>query len=145
VLLGRHAALIRGPSGAGKSRLALALLQAADRGELRFARLVADDRVHLQVTHGRLLARPAEALAGMIEVRGLGIRRFPFEPRAEIGLLVDLGVAAVGRMPSLEESWGEIEGVRLPRLPIGDSGDPLGMLLAYLRTQADPRPNPQVG
>ena len=48
VLVGARAVVIRGPSGAGKSRLALALIEAARTGTLRFARLVGDDRVHLE-------------------------------------------------------------------------------------------------
>jgi HPr kinase/phosphorylase len=47
VLVGARAVLIRGPSGAGKSRLALDLL-AGGAVRLRFARLVGDDRVHLE-------------------------------------------------------------------------------------------------
>ena len=64
VLVGARAVLIRGPSGSGKSRLALALLHAARQGLLPFARLVADDRAHVEAAHGRLLVRPAPALAG---------------------------------------------------------------------------------
>ena len=48
VLIGARALLIRGPAGSGKSRLALALIEAAEAGRLRFARLVADDRVRLE-------------------------------------------------------------------------------------------------
>src|SRR5690606_10303186 len=58
VLIGAKAVLIRGESGAGKSVLALQLMTAVQRGGLAFARLVADDRVLLEATHGRLLARP---------------------------------------------------------------------------------------
>jgi HPr kinase/phosphorylase len=47
VLTGARAVLIRGPAGAGKSRLALNLIHAAASGSLRFARLVADDRVYV--------------------------------------------------------------------------------------------------
>ena len=72
VLIGARAVLIRGPSAAGKSRLALCLLLAAQSGLLPFARLVGDDRLHLEVHHERLLVRPPAALAGLIEVRGLG-------------------------------------------------------------------------
>ena len=71
VLVGRTAALIRGPSGAGKSRLAWDLIQAAAQGALPFARLVADDRAYVEARNGALLVRPAEALAGLIEVHGL--------------------------------------------------------------------------
>ena len=74
VLAGSRATLIRGPSGSGKSRLALALIDAAVTGQIRFARLVADDRVEVTASHGRLLLRPPPALAGLIEVRSLGVR-----------------------------------------------------------------------
>ena len=77
VLVGAHALLIRGPSGSGKSRLVLNLIQAVSSGPLMFARLVADDRVHVRAVHGRLIARPPAALAGLLEVRGLGIRQLP--------------------------------------------------------------------
>jgi hypothetical protein len=134
VLISAHAVLIRGPSGSGKSRLALALLQAAERGALRFARLVADDRAHVEAAHGRLLVRPAQALAGMIEVRGLGIRRVPYEPLAVVGLLVDLG-AASERLPGPAGGQAEIEGVIVPRLAVAPSTDPLTAVLAWLGTQ----------
>src|ERR1700681_129941 len=99
VLAGARAILIRGPAGAGKSRLALGLIQAAQCGLLSFARLVGDDRLELAASHGRLLARPAQALAGLIEVRGVGIRRVDYEPVAVVGLVVDLAVAEAERLP----------------------------------------------
>jgi HPr kinase/phosphorylase len=90
VLVGARAVLIRGPSGAGKSRLALDLIEAAQAGALRFARLVADDRVRLHSIGGRLLVRPAEALAGLLEVHGAGVLRLAYEPIAVLGFVVDL-------------------------------------------------------
>jgi hypothetical protein len=59
VLVGARATLIRGAAGSGKSSLAFALIQAVGNGALTFARLVGDDRVHVQAVHGRLLVRPA--------------------------------------------------------------------------------------
>ena len=97
VLIGPKAALIRGPAGAGKSQLVWDLLQAAAQGALPFARLVGDDRVHVEARAGRLLVRPAPALAGLIEIRGLGIRRLPYEPVAVVGLVVDLAAADAAR------------------------------------------------
>jgi HPr kinase/phosphorylase len=135
VLVGARAILIRGRSGSGKSRLALAVLQAADRGALRFARLVADDRTEIQAVHGRLLARPAPTLAGLIEVRGLGIRRLPHEPVAAVGLVVDLGPAA-DRMPDPSNQQAEIAGVALPRLAVAEGGDALALMLAYMNSPA---------
>ena len=71
--------LLLGPSGAGKSDLVLRLL---DRGFV----LVADDRVEL--ADG--LARPAEGLAGLLEVRGLGIVRLPYAAPVRLALAVSL-------------------------------------------------------
>jgi serine kinase of HPr protein (carbohydrate metabolism regulator) len=134
VLAGSRAVLIRGAAGSGKSRLALALIEAAEAGALRFARLVADDRAELQASHGRLLVAPPPALAGMIEVRGLGIRRLPFEPVAVVGMIVDLDAGDAARMagPSAEET--EVEGIRLPRIPVSAGINARPIILAALRT-----------
>jgi serine kinase of HPr protein (carbohydrate metabolism regulator) len=138
VLLAARAVLIRGPAGSGKSRLALSLIHAAAQGFVTFARLVADDRAHVEPAHGRLLVRPADALAGLIEVRGLGIRRLPFEPVAVVGLLVDLAVAEAGRLPDGARQRGEIAGITLPRLIVATDTDPLPIVLAHLKTIAGP-------
>ena len=131
VLAGMRAVLIRGRSGAGKSRLALALIEAARAGTLPFARLVGDDRVHLSSAGGRLLVRPAAALAGLIEVRGVGIVRMPYEPCAVVGLVVDLGAGAE-RLPSAEQRRANIQGITLPRLAVAAAEDALPALLAFL-------------
>jgi HPr kinase/phosphorylase len=132
VLAGARAVLIRGPAGAGKSQLALALIQAAETGLLRFARLVGDDRVHLEAHHGRLLVRGAPALAGLLEVRGLGIRRVDYEPMAVVGLVVDLAADDAERLPAASATV--ISGVELPRLAAGAS--PLPAVLAALHSAA---------
>jgi HPr kinase/phosphorylase len=134
VLVGARAVLIRGSAGAGKSRLALALIQAADNGLLTFARLVGDDRIELAACHGRLLARPAQALAGLIEVRGLGIRRLDHEPVAVVGLVVDLGALETERLPATGRQETEITGIMLPHLAIGAGCDPMPAVLARLLT-----------
>jgi len=126
VLVGAKAILIRGPSGSGKSHLALRLLQS-----LSFARLIGDDRVHLQATHGRLLVRPAKELAGLLEVRGLGIRRLPFEALAVAGLILDLA-AHTERMPAPAQTQIELSGVSLPRLGLPAEPDALPTVLAAL-------------
>jgi serine kinase of HPr protein (carbohydrate metabolism regulator) len=136
VLIGATAVLIRGPSGSGKSRLVLELLQTAGGDALPFARLVADDRVHVEASHGRLLARPAEALAGLIEVRGAGIRSVAHEPVAVVGLVVDLAHEGAARLPDREDTRVGVEGVILPRLAVAPSTAPLPVLLAWLSTRA---------
>jgi HPr kinase/phosphorylase len=138
VLVGARAVLIRGPSGGGKSYLALALIEAAQAGALRFARLVGDDRVHLEAVHKRLLVRPAAKLAGLIEVRGLGIRQVPFEPVAVVGLVVDLQAENGERLPSAAMHSTIVEGLTLPRLAVASGADPLPMVLAALRTARSP-------
>jgi HPr kinase/phosphorylase len=134
VLVGARAVLVRGPSGSGKSRLALALIAAAEAGELRFARLVADDRCRLEPRHGRLLVRPAAELAGLIEVRGLGIRRLPFEPLAVVGLVVDLAAADGDRLPQEASQRVTLEGIEVPRLAVAPGTEPFPMVLAALAT-----------
>jgi HPr kinase/phosphorylase len=134
VLAGPRAILIRGPAGAGKSRLALGLIQAAECGLITFARLVGDDRIELAAAHGRLLARSPPALAGLIEVRGLGIRRLDFEPVAVIGLVVDLAIPDAERLPGTAEREVAVSGIILPRLAIGPGSDPLPVVLACLLT-----------
>jgi len=136
VLVGAKAVLIRGPSGAGKSMLAWDVLQAATGGALPFARLVADDRAHVEARAGRLLVRPAEKLAGMLEIHGLGIRRLPYEPVAVVGLVVDLAAADAARHPAKQAGKASISGVILPRLAVAAGGRALPQLLAFLGTAA---------
>jgi HPr kinase/phosphorylase len=132
VLVGPSAVLIRGPSGSGKSQLALELIETARTGLLPFARLVADDRVHLEAAHGRLLARPAEALAGLIEVRGVGLMRLPHEASAVVGLVVDLAATDARRLPEAASQRTEIGGIELPRLAVAAGATALPAVLAYI-------------
>ncbi len=82
-----YGVLLLGPSGVGKSDLLLRLL---DHG---FS-LVADDQVC--IADG--LAWAPAPLAGLMEVRGLGIMRWPFVKQARLALAVQLAKAP--RMPS---------------------------------------------
>lgn len=135
VLTGARAVLIRGPSGSGKSSLAHALIRAGESGALPFARLIGDDRVHLEAAHGRLLVRPADALKGLIEIRGVGIRRLPYESVALVGLVVDLMAADAARLPAHESAATDIGGITLPRLAVAPGADPYPPLYAALRTE----------
>ena len=137
VLVGARAVLIRGPSGAGKSQLALDLIEAGRCGSLRFTRLVADDRVHLQAAGGRLLARPAEQLAGLIEVRGIGLLRLAYEASAVVGLVVDLAAGDAARLPDTGRRTTQIEGIALPRLAVAADMAALPAVLALLTSPVE--------
>lgn len=134
VLAGTTAVLIRGPSGAGKSRLAMALIEAAACGEMPFSRLVGDDRVTVEAVSGRLLVRPTPALAGLIEVRGVGIRQLDFEPVAVVALVVDLAAPDAGRLPDAQAESCVISGITLPRLALPGGADPYPAVKARLGT-----------
>jgi serine kinase of HPr protein (carbohydrate metabolism regulator) len=102
VAIGGDAVLLRGPSGAGKSDLALRLI---DGG----ARLVADDQAELQRATKHVLVRSPTAIAGLLEVRGIGIVRVEPLVEAPLALLVDLvSPEEVERLPepSLEQVLG---------------------------------------
>jgi HPr kinase/phosphorylase len=116
IVVGEHGILIRGPAGAGKSSLGREILARAE-GSGRFAALVSDDRVRLSATSGRVVASAPEAIAGLLEIRGIGLVRVPHEPAAVLRLVVDLDGAAP-RMPEPEEQTVEIAGTRLPRVAL---------------------------
>jgi HPr kinase/phosphorylase len=134
VRVGDRAVLIRGPSGSGKSRLAFNLILAGRAGQLPPAVLVGDDRVHLDTVGGQLWVRPAPELAGLIEVRGLGIRRCDFANEAVVGLVADLAAGDAERLPPPEALSIRLNGVLLPRIPIGTGYDPLPLIAAALTT-----------
>lgn len=100
------AALLCGPSGAGKSDLAL-------RAILAGAVLVADDQVALEAAGGQVIAAAPPAIAGRLEVRGVGILALPHLRRAPLRLIVDLvAPEQVERLPA--PRMVELEGQSLP-------------------------------
>jgi HPr kinase/phosphorylase len=134
VRIGNRAVLIRGPSGSGKSRLAFDLILSGRSGQIAPAILVGDDRVHLDTDAGQLRVRPAAELAGLIEVRGLGIRRCEFAEEAIVGLVVDLAAVDSERLPPPEALITRIFGVLIPRVPVGAGYSPLPLVVAALTT-----------
>ncbi len=124
VLLSEIGVLLRGESGRGKSDLALRLI---DGG----AQLVSDDRVALRAGSGRLTASAPPALAGLLEVRGVGILPVPSVASADVGLVVDLLPRdGVERLPQAETEM--LMGIALPRLGLHafDASTPAKIRLA---------------
>jgi len=83
VAIGGKGILLLGDSGAGKSDLALRLI---DGG----AKLVADDRCDLFVRAGKLRAAAPASIAGLLEMRGIGIVALPHAASAPLAMAVRL-------------------------------------------------------
>jgi HPr kinase/phosphorylase len=104
------AALLRGAPGAGKSDLALRVIEQGGR-------LVADDQTVLEVFDGGLRTSAPPALAGQIEVRGLGIVTYPCISDVPLVLVCDLSAPDdVPRMPEPETVI--LAETELPRLRV---------------------------
>ncbi len=134
VRIGAHGVLIRGPSGAGKSLLALRLMLDPPRC-LPPADLVADDRVMLEVAHGTLTARAPDALAGIIEVRFLGLRRVPHLFSVKVNIVIDVSAADAERLPSPAAQHINLYGITLSRISVPPGADAALVLAAALTTE----------
>lgn len=98
VALSGRAALIRGASGSGKSDLALRFIS---EFESDGAALVSDDQTSVSLIDDRLVVRPPAPIAGLLEVRGIGPLRVPYQDSATLFILVDLVEnSAVPRLPA---------------------------------------------
>jgi HPr kinase/phosphorylase len=109
VALDGDGVLLRGAPGSGKSDLALRLV---DGGAL----LIADDQTELRRGAGdALIASAPPAIAGRIELRGVGILPCPSIAQAPLRLVVDLVAPdAVERLPEPEHC--RLLGIALPLL-----------------------------
>ena len=119
--------LIEGASGAGKSDLALRLIGQGWS-------LVADDRCLLWVSGDRVYGRAADALKGLIEVRGLGIAAKCGRDHAPIDLVVRcVDAGEVERLPDVE--FIDVLGRPLPLLKIAalEASAPLKIATALSR------------
>jgi len=103
-----RAVLLRGASGSGKSDLALRLIDAG-------ARLVADDQSELHRHGDAIIARAPATIAGLVEVRGIGIFRLDALAEAPVALIVDL-----------------VPPETLERLPVGRTETILGLTLPLI-------------
>lgn len=108
IVIDGRALLIAGRSGSGKSDLALRLI---DRG----ATLLSDDYTRLDAEGGRLFASPPPAIAGKIEVRGLGILELAHVARAPVALMLDLD-RSPERLPEDLLDVTSLEGISIPTL-----------------------------
>lgn len=112
VAIGGAGVLIRGAPGAGKSDLALRLVEDG-------AKLVSDDRVRLRRDGDRVLASAPEAIAGLLEVNGVGLVRIEGSRRAgetPLALVCDLAKGTAERLPRpMSET---VLGIPVPRLAL---------------------------
>lgn len=108
---GASGVLLLGPPGSGKSDLALRLIDAG------FV-LVADDRVEIDASGPSPVAAAPPALAGLLEVRGIGIVRLGRHlPRAPVALAASLTPAAAQeRLP--EPMTTTLAGHAVPTIPL---------------------------
>ncbi|WP_353228847.1 serine kinase [Novosphingobium sp.] len=81
VAIGGRALMIEGAPGSGKSSLALALI---DRG----ATLIGDDGVILWADGARLLVSPHPRIAGLLEVRNVGLITVPVAAAVPLALVL---------------------------------------------------------
>ena len=105
--------LILGESGAGKSDLALRLI--ADG-----ALLIADDQTEVEVAGDGLRATAPKPIAGLIEVRGVGVVHAPTKRATRLRLAVSLIVTVPARMPE-SRTWS-LPGKVKPLIPLIELG-----------------------
>lgn len=109
VALDGRAVLILGTSGSGKSDLALRLL---DRGFT----LVSDDQTIIRRDRDRLVAAPPPAIAGKLEIRGLGIVALDYQANQPVALAVEL-TSDIQRLPD-ESRTRPFLGIEVPLISI---------------------------
>ncbi len=111
IAIGKAAVLLRGPSGAGKSDLALRLIANG-------AQLVSDDYVELQELSGKIWAHAPQTIAGMIEVRGLGLIKIPHISGVQVALACDLvSKDIIERLPE-QQQWLSIGDCQIPLMQV---------------------------
>lgn len=143
--LGGRAVVLRGPSGAGKSDLAWRFLSSDATGA---ARLVADDQVKVMREGPKLVASAPAILAGLLEIRGLGLIHMPVVSRAELVLIVDLvSRESVSRIA--ERHYDEILGMPLPVLKLhafeGTAAQKLALALDFIPDYGFPGDDGRIG
>lgn len=102
--------IILGSSGKGKSDLALRLILNQK------AKLIADDRVDIEVSSKKIMASAPKNIQGLLEVRGVGIVSVGFVKKAKINMVVSLDAEKTERMP--EPEFYDFSGVKVPLVRI---------------------------
>jgi serine kinase of HPr protein (carbohydrate metabolism regulator) len=118
VAIGGRGVLLLGTPGSGKSSLALRLIDAPGRAtgeDMMDAVLVSDDQTQIVKDGTRLVASPPPSLAGLLEVRGLGIVKCRHIPSCELALAIRLSpVEVIERMPDPRFGTYAVAGGALP-------------------------------
>jgi HPr kinase/phosphorylase len=130
--------LLLGPPGSGKSDLALRLIDtpgSGTGGAMMTARLVADDQTLLALGAGALLAAPPPAIAGRLEVRGLGLVTVPYVAQTTLRLCVELVPSGVPERLPDPTAGRDFLGIMLPLLRLApfETSAPAKLRAALLR------------
>lgn len=124
VKIGSVGVMITGPSGAGKSSLALQLIEAPGRGlgkDILETQLVADDQVQLWCPPdtAQVFGKAPDVLAGLLEIRGLGIVALASLGQCQLQLVVRLmKVENIERLPDFPNNYVEILNQPIPVVDI---------------------------
>ena len=112
ISLGNYGVLLKGKSGLGKSDLALRLIEGNN------ACLVADDIVEISKEKNNIYGRAPDNLRGLLEVRGVGIVKYPYRERQKINIAVNLvdNIIETERMP--EKKQEKILGLEIPQIDL---------------------------
>lgn len=93
IAIDETAVIFLGPSGSGKSDLALRLI---DEG----ATLIADDRIDISANEKNLTATAPQQIAGLLEVRGMGIARIDYKQQGDVALAFEMATPEhIERLP----------------------------------------------
>ncbi|MEM9501527.1 MAG: HPr kinase/phosphatase C-terminal domain-containing protein [Pseudomonadota bacterium] len=107
VAIDGRALLIEGEPGSGKSSLALALI---DRG----AQLIGDDGVTLRLEGSQVRACPPPNIAGLLEIRNVGLVEVETAPPTPLALILSLHENAE-RLPE-SPTQRNVLGLAIPQL-----------------------------